>query len=354
VVQARRDASGNLISTYRRSRGRSAPPGDRGRERDDDHELHQELLREDGHGSTDDDVSFSYDTAGNRSSMSDGLGTTSWSYDGLNRPTAISDPFNNVVQYGYDGVGMRTSLTNPFGYAGEWTDPTGLQYLQARYYSPFQGRFSTRDPFPGMLGLPGTQHPYAYALNNPVIYTDPSGEIIPVLVGVLIAASLGGALGGLGYYWLSGLLSDPCFEWDWGQAALWGGLGLGLGLALGMVVYGGWWVGVQVGLWGGISTGSYTVYWYIENGIPRYIGQTNNFAYRAQRHLINRGWYIQPIRGLQKLSEFDARAVEQVLIEHYGLDNLYNQINSILANNPIYSDAIQRGKEILYFIGFFR
>jgi hypothetical protein len=52
------------------------------------------------------------------------------------------------------------------------------------------------------------------------------------------------------------------------------------------------------------------------------------------------------------LSRYDARAVEQVLIEQYGLNNLYNQINSIASQNPIYSEAVRRGIEILYIIGY--
>ncbi|MER7960364.1 RHS repeat-associated core domain-containing protein, partial [Streptomyces sp. NPDC096030] len=36
----------------------------------------------------------------------------------------------------------------PFTYAGEYTDPTGTQYLRARLYDPATGRFTTPDPAP--------------------------------------------------------------------------------------------------------------------------------------------------------------------------------------------------------------
>jgi RHS repeat-associated protein len=76
----------------------------------------------------------------------------------------------------------------PFGFAGEWHDPTtGLQYLRARWYDPATGRFTQVDPFPGLLSLPGTHHPYAYALNNPLRYTDPSGEFVLTAVGTVLA-----------------------------------------------------------------------------------------------------------------------------------------------------------------------
>jgi RHS repeat-associated protein len=98
----------------------------------------------------------------------------------------------------------------PFGFAGEacpergegWTDALiGLQYLRARWYDPATGRFTQVDPFPGLLSLPGTQHPYAYALNNPLRYTDPSGEVvIETVVGAAVAgAAIGAAAGGVSY-----------------------------------------------------------------------------------------------------------------------------------------------------------
>lgn len=64
---------------------------------------------------TSEDVSFTYDAAGRRASMTDGLGTTTWAYDDLNRPTAINDPFGAIVGYSYDSAGNRTGLTYPDG-----------------------------------------------------------------------------------------------------------------------------------------------------------------------------------------------------------------------------------------------
>jgi RHS repeat-associated protein len=63
----------------------------------------------------DPDVAFTYDNSGRRLTMTDGAGTTTWTYDPLNRPTAVQDPFNAIVGYGYDAVGNRTSLTYPGG-----------------------------------------------------------------------------------------------------------------------------------------------------------------------------------------------------------------------------------------------
>ena len=266
--------------------------------------------------------------------------------DGNVELTQSFDPFGNLRT-------RRAGGFSSYGFAGEWTDPTGLQFLRSRYYAPAQGRFLTRDPFLGILAQPVSLQPYLYALNNPVLYSDPSGQFI--FIPLLIAAAAGGILGGLGYYSLQVFSSnDPCARWDWTQAALWGGAGAVIGAILGVGIYGGWSVGAQLGWWGGISTGGYTVYRYVESGAVKYIGQTNNFMQRAQYHLKKSGWRIEPIRHLEQLSKFDARAVEQVLIEHYGLRNLYNVISSISSTNPIYGEAIRRGREILTLIGFFK
>jgi RHS repeat-associated protein len=62
------------------------------------------------------------------------------------------------------------SATTPFGYAGGYTDPTGLTYLLNRYYDPATGQFTSVDP---LLAL--TYRPYAYTAGNPVTGTDPRG-----------------------------------------------------------------------------------------------------------------------------------------------------------------------------------
>ena len=58
------------------------------------------------------------------------------------------------------------------GYIGEETLTTiGLMHLNARLYDPLTGRFMSADP----IGLKGGSNPYAYAGNNPLTFSDPSG-----------------------------------------------------------------------------------------------------------------------------------------------------------------------------------
>ncbi len=118
------------------------------------------------------------------------------------------DPYGGIIQQ----LGV---IPSPLGFAGEWHDPTtGLQYLRARWYDPATGRFTQVDPFPGLLSLPGTQQPYAYALNNPLRYTDPSGEFVGALLGGL---AIGAVAGGVSYALqhrsqpLACFLQDPDF-----------------------------------------------------------------------------------------------------------------------------------------------
>jgi len=68
-----------------------------------------------------------------------------------------------VQRYAYDAFGTQLGGTSGGGggltsggealtallYSGERTDPTGLQYLRARYYDPATGRFNRLDPFFG-------------------------------------------------------------------------------------------------------------------------------------------------------------------------------------------------------------
>jgi RHS repeat-associated protein len=66
-------------------------------------------------------------------------------------------------------TGGLTAQT-PFGFAGGYTDPTGLIYLINRYYDPATGQFTSLDP-----AVSSTQEPYGYAGDNPVSATDPNG-----------------------------------------------------------------------------------------------------------------------------------------------------------------------------------
>jgi len=63
------------------------------------------------------------------------------------------------------------SATTPLGYDAEYTSSdTGLIYLRARAYDPATGQFMSVDPLVSL-----TREPYAYTVDNPMNFGDPSG-----------------------------------------------------------------------------------------------------------------------------------------------------------------------------------
>ena len=85
----------------------------------------------------------------------------------------------------FAGVGIRSasvgyssdSVRQKFG-SNERDDETGLDFLEARYLSSLQGRFTSVDPIFITLGRlvdPQRLNLYAYVRNNPLMYVDPEG-----------------------------------------------------------------------------------------------------------------------------------------------------------------------------------
>jgi RHS repeat-associated protein len=98
-----------------------------------------------------------------------------------------------------------------YTYTGQEFDAgTGLLYYGARYYDPALGRFVQPDTLVPDPANPQSLNRYAYVLNNPLKYTDPSGHCpVCVVVGVL-------ALKAIDYGWTAWdihqsaqVLSDP-------------------------------------------------------------------------------------------------------------------------------------------------
>jgi RHS repeat-associated protein len=60
------------------------------------------------------------------------------------------------------------------------SDTNVLDYMQARYYNPNIGRFSSVDPVLGNAGNPRSWDRYTYCRDNPILYVDPDGRSITV------------------------------------------------------------------------------------------------------------------------------------------------------------------------------
>lgn len=93
-------------------------------------------------------VTFGYDSAGNRTSMSTSESSVAYGYDTASRLTSESRTFNGLagtftLNYGYNESGQLTEITNPwntkvgytYNYAGEMTGVTGQNYAGVSTYA---------------------------------------------------------------------------------------------------------------------------------------------------------------------------------------------------------------------------
>ncbi len=104
-----------------------------------------------------------------------------------------------IVSYQYDPWGKVLSVSgseaasigqiNPIRYRGYYYDTeTGFYYLQSRYYDPITRRFLNADTAINAEGTPLEYNLFAYCLNNPVRYTDPTGYNPLILVAIAVPA----------------------------------------------------------------------------------------------------------------------------------------------------------------------
>ena len=90
-------------------------------------------------------------------------------------------PFGQELQAGVGGrttgMGFVTDTARKKFTGYERDKDTGLDFAQARYYSPTLGRFTSVDPLmaSGSTDNPQSFNRYTYVLNNPVNATDPTG-----------------------------------------------------------------------------------------------------------------------------------------------------------------------------------
>jgi RHS repeat-associated protein len=168
-------------------------------------------------------TSFVYDGSGARVKKTNSYGTTIYignlyeCRDGIctkyifaNGKRIAANSNGDIIYYHQDHLGSTRLVTNdlganqesiyysPFGAtqsdtgavsvdhkytSQEFDAETGLYYYGARYYNPELGRFVTPDTIVPDYSNPQSLNRYAYVLNNPMKYLDPTGHMNEVWWG---------------------------------------------------------------------------------------------------------------------------------------------------------------------------
>ncbi|MBU2554266.1 MAG: hypothetical protein KKF98_07370 [Bacteroidetes bacterium] len=171
-----------------------------------------------------------------------------------------------VEKLSYDPWGRRRNPTNwtftnvpeiylfDRGYTGhEHLDQFGLINMNGRMYDPMLGRFLSPDNYVQAPDYTQNFNRYSYVLNNPLKYTDPSGEVWNLVIGA--------AIGGVSNWVMNGAQFNAKGLAHFGIGAAAGAIGVGAGAlvssAVGTIGFaGGAMTGAAGGFAGGFAAGA--------------------------------------------------------------------------------------------------
>ena len=234
---------------------------------------------------------------------------------------------------------------------------TGFYYLQTRYYDPTICRFINADNYELVAELsyvPGELNMYAYCGNNPIMYTDETGEAFfftALLVGFLVGAAIGGTVAGVeasnngaeGWDLVGAIAEGALYGGAFGAAAgAVGGLGIsawavgaintGLSFANGVITTGieqNWqFSGMDRGIIAGTSllSGAISMRFYNQSAVKA----TNSFTSKI-RGRISSGYYGTGARAVKSIASATAQA-NKMVFNTYFARGFYKEHFASLAN----------------------
>lgn len=235
--------------------------------------------------------------------------------DHLGSITRLYEKDSAVFAATYDAFGNRTitsgDTTFARGYCGVHQHYPLFDIIDmgGRMYDPIVGRFLSPDPYIQEWDNSQNFNRYSYCLNNPLKYTDPSGEFIwwPLISSTLFNAFLGGTLSSLDgkSFWsgaVRGIISGACSaSVGYGMDVLTKGF-IAVGAIPGAVSRG---IidGVSGGIAGGLSNmimGDSFGYGFMVSGVSSFavgVIKGSISGYRMANKLIGGDWEGNPITG---------------------------------------------------------
>ncbi|MFZ5431612.1 MAG: RHS repeat-associated core domain-containing protein [Bacteroidota bacterium] len=166
--------------------------------------------------------------------------------DHLGTITHVTNSSGTVQnEYSYDAWGIRRNFSNwsyavaaqtdllpARGFTGhEWLPWFNLYNMNGRLYDPVVGRFLSPDNYVQMPDFSQNFNRYSYCLNNPLKYTDPTGEFWHLIIGAAIGGIVNWATHGAEFSW------EGLGYFGIGAAA--GALGAGVGAGISSAMAGG-------------------------------------------------------------------------------------------------------------------
>ena len=251
-------------------------------------------------------------------------------YDAWGKVVSILDANNNQIT-DTNHIGH----INPIRYRGYYYDTeTSFYYLQSRYYDPEVGRFINLDPIIGQTGNVKSYNMYAYSFNNPIIFSDETGNF-PGLALIPLAKAFATAVAVIATTYA--VQKSITIASSVNSKKTTSNVKTNtLAIASSKTKY---------------SEEIYTVYALVDlDEQVQYVGRTENVPARMAAHKANPARKDLEFHILhENLNYYQARGLEQAYMLHYHTINkgnpMNNQINGISLNNDnktIYIKAVQK------------